>query len=368
MKLRENPLEEILKREGAVLEPCADFVGKKGSLRVMNFGDARAEYQALRQGAGLIDTTAHSTLVATGPDRATWLHGLCTQEIKKLQPWQGAYACHIDIKGRVIADFEVFTLEDMLILHLAPGAGRMLRRALRRYIVMEKVKIEERTETTASLEVVGPRSAPLLARLLGAPAVESLAMHHGAPVHFEGLDLLVVATQRLGVPGLRLICARDEVAALWTALRRDAGDLLVPCGLEACQSLRLSQGKPAFGAELQESVLFNEVELTEAVSFTKGCYLGQEVVERVDARGRLGRRLMGLRIEADTAPLQGAKVLGQTRSLGNLTSVALSDKPGVVWAMGLLHRSGNAPGSKVQISVSAEQQVEATIVERLEMQ
>ncbi len=327
----------------------------------IDFGAPDKETHALGHGAALVDLTNRGLLVITGADRAPWLHGLCTQDIKGLEHSHGAYACHVDIKGRIMADMRVGVWQEMILMDLEPGLAPGLRRALKRFVVMEDVKVVDRTNVTGTIGLIGPQAAAVLQDLCGL-SFDQLPTHHLQAAQIANLEVLVAATDQFGVPGFRISVARQDTAELWQHLLQ-AAPQLQPCGLGALEHAQLKAGIPRFGVELSPKVLFNEAELTTAVSFTKGCYLGQEVVERVDARGRVGRRLLGLVLQNATAqnlPPNGSAISNDQRKLGHLTSVAWDEELNAAIALGFIHRADNEPGARLKV----DSDWEAIVVER----
>ncbi len=357
----ENPLAALLESRGAVMAPISNVGGQKHTQTALSFGDEAGELEALTGGVGLLDLTARGLLVVEGADRASWLHGLCTQDIKKMPSGGGGYACHIDIKGRIVADMRVGVFEEMILLDVEPGMAASLRRLLKRFVVMERVTVADRSAQVGTLGLAGPGAAATLGRALG-EELSAMAPHGVRPGAVGDLDVLVSATDQLGGPGFRISTARESVGELFEALERAGAR---PCGWEAMERSRIRAGVPRFGAELGPEVLFNEAGLDTAVSFTKGCYLGQEIVERVDARGKVGRRLMGLVIEGSGVPAPGGVIANGERALGEVTSSARVGAR--VLAMGYIHRADNAPGSRLVVRPPEGQEgevFEAVIVER----
>jgi folate-binding protein YgfZ len=343
--MNDHPLWAELERDGATWGE-ARAVGAWTT--ALDFGDPERELDALLTGAALVDASARGTLVVSGEDRAAWLHGLCTQEVKKLRPGEGARACHIDVRGRVIADLGVSALDDLLVLDVEPGVAPNLKRVFRRYVVMEDVKVTDRSEQTGSLELLGPGWAAALAWVgLGdeLAALLHLSPHAVAPLELRGVECMAVGTRRLGVPGVRLSCPREALGRVWRALR--ANPAVAPCGWRAQETARVLLGQPRQGAELSEEVLFNELGLDEAVSFNKGCYLGQEVIERVEARNRAGRRLMGLQVEGE-APPAGSELMLDGKKVGVLTSAAAYQ--GQAWGMGFVAHAKAEEDARVEVA------------------
>jgi len=346
----ENPISETLRSLGAEMAPVRNVGGQKSTQTALSFGDVGGELEAIQTSAALVDLSARGLLAITGADRAAWLHGLCTQEIKGMSSGEGAYACHIDIKGRIQADMRVSVFEEMILLDLEPGMAAPLRRLFKRFVVMEEVKISDRSAAAASLALVGPAAGQRLEAVSGL-ALTALEAHHLLPASIFGCEALVCATDQFGPPAFRVSIARDQYEEVYRGLLAAEGGTR-PAGRRALELARIEAGVPRFGAELGGDVLFNEAGLDTAVNFNKGCYLGQEVVERVDARGKVGRKLMGLRIDVPGGglPPVGSVVANSERKLGALTSVGRYGQR--VLGMGFLHRADNAPGAAVQVRLA----------------
>lgn len=347
----DNPLSAQLSAAGAVMGERPDNTGTRVRSVALHFGDALGERRALTQRAGLVDLSGRGLLVVSGADRVDWLHGLCTQDIKGLSHGQSAYACHVNIKGRIIADMHVGVWDDLFVIDVEPGVGPGLRRALKKYVVMEDVRVVDRSNVSGTLGIIGPGAAEAM-RALGQD-LSALPPGGLKVVDVHGIEALVASTDQFGVPGLRVTAARQDLGDLWERLTSAGGDALRPCGSLALETTRVANGVPLFGVELDEGVLFNEAGLTTAVSFTKGCYLGQEIVERVDARGNVSRRLLGLALKdvkgPERLPPVGSEVRNAKRKLGLLTSVAWLDELDGAVAMGFVHRADNEPGTTLEV-------------------
>jgi len=357
-----NPLRGQLEADGAVWTEVRCALGEESYEAALDFGDVVEEHRALRESAALLDLSQRETLTLTGRDRAKWLHGLCTQQVKKLGELEGAYGCHINIKGKLLADLWVSNVGEMLVLDVEPGVGRALRRMLKGYKVSEDVTLLERSELFGSLGVVGPRAAAILTDQTGVE-VSGLASGCVALAEVAGVECMIVATPQFGPPGFRVTCLREQLPEVWGALRARE---VRPAGYEAQERARLRFGRPRFGADLSEDLLFNEADLTDAVSFTKGCYLGQEVVERVDSRGSVGRRLLGLRFEdgESALPAGGTPIRNAERELGHVTSAAYLDDVGCVVALAVIHRADNAPGTVLEVGAAGASPRTAVVTER----
>lgn len=294
----------------------------------------------LLDGAALVDLRGDETLEVTGVDRVSWLHGLCTQHIKALASGQGAYAVHVDVKARIIADMRVLVFPDRFWLSADDGVGKLLRRALRKYVVMEDVKV--RTADVATLGVFGPHAVDMLIAVGGGTDLRALRPHHWLLEEGLPVEAVVAADDRLGLPGFRLMVHPDDFDTL--AAEIDLGWATAT----DCDTVRVRNRVPRLLPDL-DGVLFNEAGLDNAIHHQKGCYLGQEVVERVHSRGRVSRSLTALRIDAehDELPPAGAAIVG-SRPLGQITSVAWQDDRGEASALGYVHRSWE-PGTPLTI-------------------
>lgn len=363
-KVTQTPLRSTSAYQRAEMSLVSDPVGRKSSEIALHFGDSDLEFRAIEAGAALVDLSHHGALVVRGEDRASWLHGLCTQDIKGLGPRESAYACHIDIKGRVVLDFQVSNLGDCLALETEPGGATVMRRKLRRFVVMEDAKISDRSDETGMLEILGPKSGACLDRAAAESVVEGLGGNLGAAL-IGGVDCMVRPSSWASAEGFRILCAREELVQVWSALLEANEGALVPCGAQARERMRVWRGVPRLGSELSESALFNELDLSNAVSFTKGCYLGQEIVERVDSRGRVGRRLLGMTLVEGPhgLPPAGAKISNEARKLGAVSSAAHGPS-GERFAMGFVHRAGNEPGSRVFVDGDEGERWVAVLEER----
>lgn len=291
-------------------------------------------------------------LAVEGGDRLRWLDGMISADVSALAPGpqrSGAYGLFLTPKGRIVADLHVLQLGDSLWLDLAAEAASAVRERLEAYVVSDDVTLTDRSADWGRLCVEGPRAAELLARA-GAAAVPALAPGSWSQARAGATELRVAAYGWSGEPGFQLFVARGAVAALRQTLR-DVGERhgLVEGDLAALEILRVEAGIPKFGAELDEEVLPAEAGLTEiAVCFDKGCYVGQEIVARLDARGRVQHQLVGLRFES--AAEAGQSLRAQEREVGEVTSACLSPQVGPI-GLGYVRRDFAEPGTLLEAEV-----------------
>ncbi|MBO0768785.1 MAG: folate-binding protein YgfZ [Solirubrobacterales bacterium] len=286
------------------------------------FYEVPSEYEALTQTCGLVDRSERGKLALTGADAKEFLNGQVTQDITQLTPGHGAYAALLTNKGKMLADLRVLDTGDALLLDTERAGLQELFNAIRRFSVGYDVTLHKRTLEYGQLSLIGPE-ADALARKAGF-SVPGPAEHD----HVNG----VVRTDL----GLDLFAPTGEVGALSQGLA-DAG--AVPVSEQSAETLRVERGRPRYGVDLDDSVIPQEAGLNErAVSFTKGCYVGQETVARLYYRGKPNRRLCGLKL-SEPAPA-GTEFSYEERVVAALSSVADSPRFGPV-GLALVRR--NAP-------------------------
>lgn len=324
------------------------------------------DYRALREGAGVFDTSAaHGRLLLTGKDRREYLQGLLTNDIVALTPGTGCYSAYLTAQGRMIADMRVFELGDALLVDLDAKVTPSVRDKWLMFIFSEDVQVEDRSEKTAELGVYGPDAARVLAGAFAAQhpvaetavskeALDSMPLHACATSALDGARAFIVRSDEAGVMGFDVIAPVEAGAALRAALLASGG---VPVGEEAVEVCRVEAGRPRFGIDMTEDTIPLEAGIEgRAISLTKGCYVGQEVIIRVLHRGqgRVAKRLVGLSILASTdVPARGAVIRGGERDIGVITSAVRSHALKHAIALGYVHRDFTAPGTTLGIGGTA---------------
>lgn len=310
---------------------------------VASYGDPGLEYAALREGAGLWDRGAWGLLRFTGPDRLTFLNKYCTQEVKTLAVGAGAYACCLTVKGGMVADLWVLAREDDALVLVTPAARATLLPHLSKYALFDKVKLAP-ADDLAVVTLWGPRAAEVAAAVLGAAAPEGELAH--AARAWAGQQVQVVRDLLPGLRGVDLIAPRDAATALADALVAAGAR---PVGSDALEQARVEDAFPLFGVDLDERTIPIEAGLeARAISFTKGCYIGQEVIARISHRGHVNRTLAGVRLSAlpERTP---APLLREGKEVGALTSVVRSPRVGGPAGLCLLHRKHADPGTLLEV-------------------
>lgn len=309
--------------------------------------DAAAQAEAARAAAALFELPGRGVISVEGGDRVRWLDGMVTGDVKGLAaegPRSGCHALVLTREGRIVAEVHVLARPDRLLAELDRDAISGALAHLGRTLVADDVRLADASAGFARLAVEGPAAADVLAAALGAPLV--LAADGAAEVALGARRTLAAAYSLSGLPGIQLLADAGDAAAVREALLAAGAALgLAPAGAEALELLRVEHGVPRFGRELTAEVLPAEARLERAVSETKGCYTGQEVVTRMRSRGRVSHLLVGLRFAAEgVAP--GAGLAAGGRAVGSVTSVAASPRFGRI-GLGFVRAAAAAPGSEL---------------------
>jgi folate-binding protein YgfZ len=309
-------------------------------------------YEAARRTAAMFERVTAGWVVVAGNDRASYLHGLLTNDITSLKPGEGCYAAYLTPQGRMIADLWVFELGDVILLELPRDVKDQVVQKLDQFVFTEDVQLGDVSETFRALAVVGPGSAAAVARVTGASEgeIESLPVPGALRTTFRGEPAIVLRTPDMGVPGFEMLAGREQIDTLRTALG-DAG--VAPIDAAIAETLRIEAGVPRFHTDMDEETIPLEAGIeSRAISLTKGCYVGQEVIIRVLHRGhgRVARKLVGLSIDGPAAPDAGTAVQGGGRDIGQVTSSTWSPALNHPIALAYVHRDFVEPGTNVTVA------------------
>jgi folate-binding protein YgfZ len=341
---RPGPLAGIL--------TAAAFTEVSGVRLPERFGDGPAEYRALREAAGIVDRSTTGLLRLTGADRVRFLNGMITNDVQALPPGAGLYAAVCSPQGKVLGDLRVLALEDALLLLCEVSCRARIAQTLERFIIADDVKVTDASGEVAVLGCYGPRVPEALARAAGVP-LPALAAHHHAEGRIAEAATRVVATPFLGVPGFDLVLPADTAAPiaarLLEAVRAVGGG---PAGHAAFETVRVEAGTPWYGLDFDENHLPQEAGLeATGISFTKGCYIGQETVARIHFRGHVNRRVAGLALRGEQPPARGSRVLKGEAQVGQVTSAVRSPARGAAIALAMLRREVLEPGTPLTVEV-----------------
>ena len=303
-----------------------------GRAVVMHFGDIATEYGALRAGAMLVDRSARGRVRVTGAKAQEVITGLVTNDVAALRPGQGLYAAALNPKGKIVADLRIFALEDELLIDAPPRAQPGWLATIRKYVNPRLAPYHDASEETRDLGLFGVAARRLMAALTGiAPdTLGALPPYGHVPAEIDGRPVVVARVPDIALEGYELILAADAFDATW---RRAVSAGAVPAGLLAWEIARIEAGYPEWGIDIDESTIPQEANFDElhAISYTKGCYVGQEVVARVHFRGHVNRHLRGIAGALHEPPPERAALLEASgKQVGEVRSSGLSPRLGTV--------------------------------------
>jgi tRNA-modifying protein YgfZ len=293
-------------------------------------------YRALRENAAWFDLSTRGKLRVTGEDRARLLHAMSTNHIQQLTPGQGCYAFFLNAQGRIQADAHVLCFEDHFLLDTEPETAQKLCEHIDRFIIADDVTLENATAELATIAIEGPDSGAVL-HALGAPLPEA----DFSTTAWEGK--IVAKLSASGAPGYWLILPQAEREALLAQLK------IAHAETSDVHTVRLEHGKPRYGEDIFDTTIPQESRQLHAIHFSKGCYLGQEIVERVRSRGHVNKLLCHVRIESTQACAAGAKIMAAEKEAGEITSAAFSPAAGTVFALAYMRAEFVRPGAALTL-------------------
>jgi len=315
------------------------------------------QYEALRKGAGLLDRRSRGRLELIGADRRSYLQGLLTNDIEALSAGRGCYAALLTAQGRMVSDMRVSELGDRILVDLPAQTADGVRQRLADFIFSEDVEVRAARADLAHLGVYGPKASAILETVLtssGSESLQQLSLDANQQLRFGETPAVVVKSDDYGVAGFEIFIGVSDVAKLADAIRAaGANDVTA----DAVEVTRVEAGRPEFGPDMDEHTIPLEAGIeTRAISFTKGCYVGQEVIIRVLHRGqgRVARRLVGLLGTAADGPLvRGMRIGAGNKAVGSITSAVESPRLGRPIALGYVHRDSAEPGTELQVTAEA---------------
>lgn len=321
------------------------------------------QYRAVREYAGLVNRDSKGLIQVTGPDRLSFLHALLSNDVTGLPVDGFCHAALLTARGRLLADLWVYHLADFVLIEAERSRIPTLLEALERYIIMDDVKLEDISDQWGQSSLQGPLSGKLIEGWLGvAPSDEQLLQRF----EVSGISGLIARRPGLADLGFELFVPRMDRAALEQQIKDEAkrrGMEIEEIGEEAEECLRLEQGIPRFGVDMDETTIPLEVGLTDAISYSKGCYVGQEVVAKATHVGGVPRLLSRLRIESSEIPPVGAPILdSEDREVGRVTSSTFSPALGTAIGLGLVRRQLAEPGYRLWIRQADSSKLPAVVV------
>lgn len=303
-----------------------------------------ADYHVFQTGAGLVHPFDRTIVEIGGQDRASFLHNLCTNDIRRLTPGRGCEAFVTNVQGKTLAHVRVFAQPDALIVEAAAKLGEKLLQHFEKYHIREKVEIADCSQSRAELILAGASSEALLRASLGLelPAINLASI----PAKISDAEIWIRRVDFIAAPCFLIECDRAAEVAIHDKLLQAGAR---PCAVEAFEAARIEAAYPLSAADVSDKNLPQEVGRdTQAISFTKGCYLGQETVARIDALGHVNRLMIGVRFESDQAPATGEELAAGSERAGYVASASYSPRLGRPLALAYLRRNLAEPGTVLE--------------------
>jgi folate-binding protein YgfZ len=353
----QSPLLTVHQANGAIL---AEY---EGSSLPRHFGDPHQEYLSVRRALGLLDFSNRAVLKFTGDDRLSYLQGLISNDLRVPSSGEGVDAAFLSQQGKVLSDCRVFATDDRFIVDIWEPFKPKILDHLNRYLVADEVEIADLSDCCAILSIQGPGSETLLGRFLPKEQQPQKRLDHSL-AQIGGIEMRICRYSHTGEDGFDLMIPLADIESAARQLTEAASAYSGGwVGAEAYEILRIEAGIPRYGVDITEDNLILETGLTHAVSFNKGCYLGQEVVERIRSRGHVNKALTGLVIEGEKPPKPGSKILSSEKEVGTVTSSVYSPALESPIALGYVHRDHRSRGTQLLIRYDAELLVDATVTE-----
>ncbi len=324
------------------------------------FSSFEKEYRAAKEAVALFDTNWHAVFYLTGRDRVKYLHAVTSNNIQALPEGRGTLALLLNHQGHVLSELEIYVQPQRVIVRTHISARERTAATLEKYIISSDVKIEDSTEKMGSIAVEGPRAAAIIEQ---ACRIELEDLPDGSikDAALEHVPCQLLRRSHFGETGAEFMVRQDWLPSLWgkllAAVKIHGGE---PIGMAALNSLRLEAGVPWFPADFNEAMIPHEAALENThVSFTKGCYTGQEIVERVRSRGHVNRKRVMLKFSTPSVPMPGTKLRAGGAEVGSITSAAFSPAAGTAIGMGYVRREQFSPGSVVEFDSGTAEVVSA---------
>jgi folate-binding protein YgfZ len=281
-----------------------------------DFGDVRGEFQALISACGVYDLSGRSKITVTGDDRVRWLNGMVSNNVRDLAFGRGVYAFVLNAQGRIQADLYAFQRGDSLLVDTERGQRENVLQLFDHYIIADDVEIANISEKLTAVGLTGPESRAVLER--AGIQVPDLAHLQFVELPWSQKTITLLRSGEEARESWQVWIAPEHVSELWDALVKAGAR---PTGTTALNLFRISRGIPQFSVDIRERDLPQETGLTRALNFTKGCYLGQEIVERIRSRGAVHREFTAFEVDG-ALPDAGAKITADEKEVGEITSSA----------------------------------------------
>jgi len=322
-----------------------------------DYGDPRAEFRALLSGCGLYDLGWRAKISVTGGDRVRWLNGMISNNVRDLQPGHGIYAFLLNAQGKIQADLYAFNRGESLLVDTELAQRDKILQIFDHYIIADDVEIADISDKITALGLTGPESRAVLGQV--GITVPDLVYLQFAEVQWHQTALTVLRSGEEARESWQVWVPPDHVRELWDALLKSGA---TATGSSALNLFRISRAIPQFGVDIRERDLPQETGQMRALSFTKGCYLGQEIVERIRSRGAVHRQFTAFAIEGPL-PAPGTKIQADGKDAGEVTTSAILPLPGGDGAVALGYLRREAFGKELTVGDSRLARQEGPLVQ-----
>ena len=337
--MRVTTLQDKLTAGGAALGPY------RGADTPVSFGNTPAEFRALLGTCGFFDMSWQAKLVLSGEDRVRWLNGMVTNNIRDLAIGRGVYSFLLNAQGRILGDLVAYNRGDYLLVTTDRVQSATIAEVFDRYIIMDDVEVADISDKLSAVGLAGPQSKQTM-RTAGID-VSQLEPGQVVDLVWQKIGVSVARNTHPNMDGYEIWFAAEQADTMWDTLIAAGA---TPVGSEAFEWYRIARGVPRYGLDLSQRDLPQETEQKHALNFSKGCYIGQEIVERIRARAILHRTFTGFLVEGEP-PQLGTKVQAEGKNIGEITSAARVPfaTTGRTLALGYLRREFETPGTAVEI-------------------
>jgi glycine cleavage system T protein len=363
-----------LSLEQAHVQLGASLVERDGWSVPASYGDVAQEYAAVREaGAGLIDLSARGRLLVSGSEAVQFLNGLITNDMKTLEVGGWMPAAFPNVQGRLIASVRVIRLQDettdkkvspVFLIDTEAATSETVLKTIERFTLAGDFRVKDRTSETVILSVQGQKAVTVIGAVLGeaADVLAPSAVRQSSWQQTEATTAVtIIHASHTGEDGFDLIVDKDEASSLWNALQQAGAQ---PVGYDALEILRIEAGVPRYGIDMNDTNVVTEINLNDAVSYTKGCYIGQEIIARIKYRGHVAKKLSGLMFDGAAAAVAPGALINSVdgKEIGRITSVTDSPKLNRTIALAYLKYDYLAAGTQVRVT-AGDQEMAAKVVE-----
>lgn len=340
----------------------ADVGEYRGATTAAHFGDPQAEFARLRSACGVYDLGFRAKISLTGGDRVRWLNGMVTNNIRDLALGHGAYAFLLNPQGHILGDMYAYNRGESITVDTDSGQTEKILATFDHYIIMDDVEVTNLSERMTALGIAGPKSREVLAS--GGFAVPDLQPLQTQSVMWQGTECTLARGEDAEAASYEIWLAPGSVRQLWDALVAAGA---APVGSEALELHRIVSGTPRYGVDIRERDLPQETEQARALNFNKGCYVGQEIVERIRSRGAVHRKFTGFLADGTVQIARGNKIVAGEKEVGEITSAAslhLAAGEKTV-ALGYIRREVGVPGREITIASAKATVVQLPITDNV---